>query len=92
MADRFYSYSGSPYSHRYGAIFSVAISPNGETVASGSADQTIKIWNQRNGELLYKLHEHLDRVFCVTYSKVNNICTEKDSHQIFASCLSLIHI
>ena len=86
MADRFYSYSGSPYSHRYGAIFSVAISPNGETVASGSADQTIKIWNQRNGELLYKLHEHLDRVFCVTYSKVNNICTEKDSHQIFASC------
>ena len=86
IADRFYSYSGSPYSHRYGAIFSVAISPDSKTVASGSADQTIKIWNQRNGELLYKLHEHLDRVFCVTYSKVNNICTEKNEHQIFASC------
>ncbi|MCL2931159.1 MAG: serine/threonine protein kinase [Trichodesmium sp. MAG_R03] len=86
IADRFYSYSGSPYSHRDGAIFSVAISPNGETVASGSADQTIKIWNQRNGELLYKLHEHLERVFCVTYSKVNKICTEQNDHQIFASC------
>ena len=86
IADRFYSYSGSPYSHRYGAIFSVAISPNCETVASGSADQTVKIWNQRNGELLYKLHEHLDRVFCVTYSKVNNICTEKNSNDILASC------
>ncbi|NEQ40970.1 MAG: protein kinase [Okeania sp. SIO3I5] len=86
IADRFYSYSGSPYSHRDGAIFSVAISPDGETVASGSADHTIKIWNQRNGELLYKLHEHLDRVFCVTYSKVNNIYTEKNDGQIFASC------
>ncbi|MGD1805990.1 protein kinase domain-containing protein [Dapis sp. BLCC M126] len=88
IADRFYSYSGSPYSHRDGAIFSVAISPDGETVASGSADNTIKIWNQRNGELLYKLHEHLDRVFCVTYSKVNNIFTEKNYSQnhIFASC------
>jgi len=86
ITDRFYSYSGSPYSHRDGAIFSVAISPDGETVASGSADHTIKIWNQRNGELLYKLHEHLDRVFCVTYSKVNNICREKNYGQIFASC------
>ncbi len=87
IADRFYSYSGSPYSHRAGAIFSVDISPDGKTVASGSADHTIKIWNQRNGELLYKLHEHLDIIFCVTYSKVNNICTEKNHSQnhIFAS-------
>ncbi|MEM1170587.1 MAG: WD40 repeat domain-containing serine/threonine-protein kinase [Cyanobacteria bacterium P01_H01_bin.35] len=86
IADRFYSYSGSPYSHRDGAIFAVAISPDGKTVASGSADNTIKIWNQRNGEFLYKLHEHLDRVFCVTYSKVNNIFTEKNDNHILASC------
>lgn len=67
---------------------SVAISPDGEIVASASADHTIKLWNQRSGELLYRLHEHLDKVFCVTYRKVNHVSVESQNYSqshIFAS-------
>jgi len=39
-------------------VLSVAISADGQTLASGSADQTIKLWNLRTGELLHTLTEH----------------------------------
>lgn len=68
LADRFFSHSGSPYSHRGGAVYAVAYSPDGCFIVSGSGDQTLKVWNQRNGELLYKLSEHLDQVLCVTFA------------------------
>ena len=32
-------------------VYSVAISPNGQTIASGSYDKTIKIWNVQTGEV-----------------------------------------
>jgi WD40 repeat protein len=43
-------------------INSVAISPDGITFASGSADKTIKIWNLQTGQLIYNLCEHTDAV------------------------------
>ncbi|NJK38634.1 MAG: protein kinase [Oscillatoriales cyanobacterium RM2_1_1] len=67
MADQFFSHSGSPYSHRCGAIYAVAYSPDGKLVASGSADHSIKLWNQRNGELLCRLREHLDIVLSIAF-------------------------
>jgi len=39
-------------------VRSVAISPDGQTLASGSWDQTIKIWNLRTGKLLRSLSGH----------------------------------
>ena len=35
------------------AVTSVAFSPDGEFFASGSKDQTVKIWKVNNGELNY---------------------------------------
>lgn len=32
-------------------VYCVAISPNGQTIASGSYDKTIKIWNRQTGEV-----------------------------------------
>lgn len=69
MTDRFFSHSGSPYSHRDGEVYAVAYSPDGNIIASGSADHTLKLWNQRNGELLYRLYEHTDVVLCVTFTQ-----------------------
>lgn len=50
------------------SVWSVAISPNGQTLASGSLDKTVKIWNLGDGELLHTLSGHSDAVRTVTIS------------------------
>ncbi len=49
-------------------VNSLAISPDGKTLASGSWDQTIKIWNLETGEFIDTLTGHSDRVNSVTIS------------------------
>jgi len=50
------------------SVFSVAISADGQTVASGSKDKTIKIWELKTGELLRTLSGHSDSVISVAIS------------------------
>ncbi|NEQ41104.1 MAG: WD40 repeat domain-containing protein [Okeania sp. SIO3I5] len=45
-----------------GWVYTVAISPDGETLASGSYDGTIKITNISNGELLHNIKAHDDAI------------------------------
>ena len=49
-------------------IYSVAISPDGQILASGSYDKTIKIWNLRTGKLLHILLGHAEAVQSVAFS------------------------
>ena len=49
-------------------VNAVAINPDGQTLASGSADQTIKIWNLNNGRVLQTLSDHSDTVNTVAIS------------------------
>ncbi len=95
IADRFFSHSGSPYSHRCGAVYSVAYSPDGAMIASGSEDHSIKLWNQRNGELLSRYCEHLEAVLSVQFidhSRINHPGVNANSHSwrnyLFASSSS----
>ena len=37
------------------ALYNVAFSPDGALIASGSFDQTIKLWSTKNGELINTL-------------------------------------
>ncbi|MEG3860189.1 serine/threonine-protein kinase [Microcoleus sp. herbarium12] len=67
MIREFYSDYGSPYSHRYGSVYSVAFSCDGGAIASGSGDKSIKLWNQRNGALVQKLSGHSDKVLSVSF-------------------------
>ena len=39
-------------------VSSVAISPDGQTLASGSWDKTVKLWNLQNGELIRTIQPH----------------------------------
>lgn len=55
-----------------GEVNSVAISPDGQTLASGSEDQTIKLWDLRTGELLSTLTGHSDGVKSVAFSPDGN--------------------
>jgi len=49
-------------------VWSVAISPDGRTLASGSSDNTIKIWNLATGELIRTLSGHSNSVRSVAIS------------------------
>ncbi|MGL5063713.1 MAG: protein kinase domain-containing protein [Microcoleus sp.] len=73
MIREFYSDFGSPYSHRYGGVHSVAFSCDGGAIASASGDKTIKIWNQRNGQLVQKLAGHSSKVLSVCFRPQSTI-------------------
>jgi WD40 repeat protein len=51
-----------------GPITSVAYSPDGRTIASGSADKTVRLWSVADGRLLHTLEGHTDTVTGVAYS------------------------
>jgi len=50
------------------AVISVAFSLDGKMLASGSEDQTVKLWNIHTGECLETLHGHSKRVCSVAFS------------------------
>ena len=50
------------------SVNSVAYSPDGQTLASGSSDTTIKLWNVRTGNLLQTFTGHSNGVISVAYS------------------------
>lgn len=51
-----------------GTIFGIAWSPEGETIASGSSDNTIGVWNTENGKLIRPLEGHKSTVWSVYWS------------------------
>ncbi|MEH2332941.1 WD40 repeat domain-containing protein [Nostoc sp.] len=52
------------------AVNSISFSPDGKTIASGSWDKTIKLWNIESGES-QTLSGHTDKVWRVRYSPMN---------------------
>ena len=51
-----------------GWISSIAYSPNGKTITSGSVDATLKLWNTETGTLLKNLKGHTGTIVSVAYS------------------------
>ncbi|MEH2171168.1 MAG: trypsin-like peptidase domain-containing protein [Nostoc sp.] len=51
-----------------GSVYSVAISPDGKTLASGSGDKTIKIWNLSTGKVINTLKGHSSWIKSVAIS------------------------
>jgi len=50
------------------AVWSVAISPDGQTLVSGSSDKTIKVWDLSTGKLVRTLTGHTGIVWSVAIS------------------------
>lgn len=60
-------------------VWSVALSSDGQTLASGSEDKTIKIWNVDTGQLLRTLNGHFDSVRSVAVSSDGQIIASGSS-------------
>ncbi|MCP3678587.1 MAG: hypothetical protein GY721_13695 [Deltaproteobacteria bacterium] len=58
----------SPSGHHIDGVMSVAFSPDGKAVASGSMDKTVRLWDAATGKLLSTLRGHTDNVNSVTFS------------------------
>jgi len=56
-----------PTSHQ-GWVCTLRLSPDGERIASGSADHNIHLWERRSGRLLAQLAGHSSRVCTVSFS------------------------
>jgi WD40 repeat protein len=61
---------GTLHNHTNG-IRSVAFSPNGRILASGSDDRTIRLWNVQDGTCQKVLQGHTRRVCSVQFSPVD---------------------
>ncbi len=66
-----------------GWISSVAISPDGKTLASGSTDNTIKLWNLATGKQIRTLTEHSGWVYSFAISPDGkNLASGSDNNTI----------
>lgn len=54
-------------------INTVAISPEGSVIATGSQDRTVKLWNASKGTILHTCSGHRRGVWNVTFSSVDRI-------------------
>ena len=53
---------------KMGPVWSVAFSPDGQSVVSGSEDNTVRLWSVESGELLQTMKGHTSLVSSVAFS------------------------
>lgn len=56
------------YGGHENSVESIAISPDGKTLASGSIDRTVKLWNLESGKQVFSLGGNLDAIGPIAFS------------------------
>ncbi|MBD2459261.1 ribosome assembly protein 4 [Nostoc sp. FACHB-87] len=67
-ANRAIAVEGKTLEGHSSSVWSVSFSPDGKTLASGSGDNTIKLWDISTGKLLKTLSGHSSSVYSVSFS------------------------
>jgi WD40 repeat protein len=62
-------------------VRSIAFSPDGSTLVSGSVDKTVRIWDVPNGRLIRTIDAHSDNVNAVAYSPDGRLVASGSSDQ-----------
>ena len=63
-------------------VLSVVFSPDGQTIASGSSDKTVRLWDLRRRKLKATLEGHVDRVGALAFSPDGKMLASGDGHGI----------
>jgi len=62
------AWSSKSQSHHDDPVNSVAFSPDGQTLASASSDNTIKLWNVATGQLINTIKGHNQKISSIAFS------------------------
>ena len=63
-------------------VWSVAFSPDGQMLASGSEDHIIRLWRLATGECVQHLQGHDRRIWSVAFSHDNLLASSSDDHTV----------
>jgi WD40 repeat protein len=67
-----------PLAEHSDVVWSVAFTPDGKTLASGSSDSTIKLWNVAAGQAALTLRGHHGSVTGVAFSPDGQLLASSD--------------